>query len=98
MPSVRFHDTDAQGMVTAALVHDRPAATYALLADGTTVAIRPAAPADFDAVKEMHAAMSPDNSYLRFFNFSRLSAEREADRMCREAKPGRVALLALADG
>jgi acyl-CoA synthetase (NDP forming) len=46
----------------------------------------------------MHAAMSPDNSYLRFFNFSRLSAEQEAERMCRECKPGRMALLALADG
>jgi len=72
--------------------------TYALLADGTTVEIRPATPGDYDAVKAMHAAMSPDNSYLRFFNFSRLSAEREAERMCRECKPGRMALLALADG
>jgi acyl-CoA synthetase (NDP forming)/GNAT superfamily N-acetyltransferase len=72
--------------------------TYALLADGTTVEIRPATPGDYDAVKAMHAAMSPDNSYLRFFNFSQLSAEREADRMCREAKPGRMALLALAGG
>ena len=102
MPSVRSHDRDGQGIVTAALLRghltDRPADTYALLADGTTVEIRPAAPADFDAVKEMHVAMSPDNSYLRFFNFSRLSAEREAERMCREVKPGRVALLALADG
>jgi acyl-CoA synthetase (NDP forming)/GNAT superfamily N-acetyltransferase len=107
MSSVRSHDRDGQGMVTAALLRehltDRPADTYALLADGTIVEIRPAAPADFDAVKEMHAAMSPDNSYLRFFNFSRLSAEREAERLClggtdREVKPGRVALLALAGG
>ena len=45
---------------------------YALLADGTTVEIRPAVPDDFDAVKAMHEAMSPDNSYLRFFNISRL--------------------------
>ena len=52
---------------------------YALLADGTTVEIRPATPADFDAVKAMHEAMSPDNIYLRFFSFSRLSAETEAD-------------------
>jgi hypothetical protein len=44
---------------------------YALLADGTTVEIRPAGPADFDAVKAMHEAMSPDNTYLRFFNLSR---------------------------
>src|SRR5580658_9453813 len=72
--------------------------TYALLADGTTVEIRPTTPEDYDAVKAMHAAMSPDNSYLRFFNFSRLSAEREAERMCRECKPGRMALLALANG
>ena len=31
---------------------------YALLADGTTVEIRPAGPADFDAVRAMHEAMS----------------------------------------
>jgi acyl-CoA synthetase (NDP forming)/GNAT superfamily N-acetyltransferase len=72
--------------------------TYALLADGTTVEIRPAMPADFDAVKAMHAAMSPDNIYLRFFSFSPLSAENEAERICRAGTPGRVALLALAAG
>jgi acyl-CoA synthetase (NDP forming)/GNAT superfamily N-acetyltransferase len=69
---------------------------YALLADGTTVEIRPAVPRDFDAVKAMHAAMSPQNSYLRFFNQSRLSAETEARRVCRDPAPGSVALLALA--
>ena len=72
--------------------------TYALLADGTTVEIRPAMPADFDAIKAMHAAMSPDNIYLRFFSFSPLSAEKEAERICRPGTPGRVALLALAAG
>ena len=71
---------------------------YALLADGTTVEIRPAVPDDFDAVKAMHEAMSPDNSYLRFFNISRLSAESEARRICRNPAPGSVALLAVADG
>jgi acyl-CoA synthetase (NDP forming)/GNAT superfamily N-acetyltransferase len=75
-----------------------PTAVYALLADGTTVEIRLAVPADFDAVKAMHEAMSPDNSYLRFFNMSRLSAEREAGRICRNPAPGSVALLAVADG
>ncbi len=39
---------------------------YALLADGSTVEIRPAGPADFDTVRNTHAAMSPDNLYLRF--------------------------------
>ena len=71
---------------------------YALLADGTTVEIRPAGPADFDAVRAMHGAMSPDNAYLRFFNLSRLAAETEAQRICRDSGPGRVALLALAAG
>jgi len=71
---------------------------YALLADGTTVEIRPAVPDDFDAVKAMHQAMSRDNSYLRFFNISRLSAEIEARRICRDPKPGSQALLAVADG
>jgi acyl-CoA synthetase (NDP forming)/GNAT superfamily N-acetyltransferase len=71
---------------------------YALLADGTTAEIRPADPADFDAVRAMHEAMSPDNTYLRFFNLSRMAAETEAQRICRDSEPGRVALLALAAG
>jgi len=79
------------------MVQERPP-VYALLADGTTVEIRPAVPADFDAVKAMHEAMSSDNSYLRFFNVSRLSAEREAGRICRNPAPGSAALLAVANG
>ena len=71
---------------------------YALLADGTTVEIRPAVPGDFDAVKAMHEAMSRDNSYMRFFNISRLSAEIEARRICGNPAPGSAALLALRDG
>ena len=71
---------------------------YALLADGSTVEIRPAGPADFDAVKAMHEAMSPDNAYMRFFNLSRLAADTEARRICREPRPGHMALLALSDG
>jgi acyl-CoA synthetase (NDP forming)/GNAT superfamily N-acetyltransferase len=71
---------------------------YALLADGTTVEIRPACPADFDAVKTMHEAMSPDNTYLRFFNLSRLAGETEARRICRESRSGHAALLALLAG
>ena len=71
---------------------------YALLADGTTVEIRPAGPADFAAVKAMHEAMSPENAYFRFFSLSRTAAETEARRICRKPGPGRAALLALADG
>ena len=42
--------------------------------------------------------MSPDNSYMRFFNLSRHAAETEARRICREPRPGHVALLALLAG
>ncbi len=72
-----------------------PAPAYALLADGSTVLIRPAGPADFEAVKAMHETMSPDNLYLRFFSIGALVAEREAGRVCREAEAGCAALLAL---
>ncbi len=71
---------------------------YALLTDGSTVEICPAGPADFDAVKAMHEAMSPGNAYMRFFNLSRLAAETEARRICREPRPGQVTLLALSAG
>ncbi len=68
---------------------------YALLTDGTTIEIRPARPDDFDAVRDMHAKMSPENLYLRFFSMSRVAAEREAQRICGEPAPGRAALLAV---
>src|SRR5271165_4068626 len=38
------------------------ASAYALLTDGTTIEIRPARPDDFDAVRDMHAKMSPEES------------------------------------
>jgi acyl-CoA synthetase (NDP forming)/GNAT superfamily N-acetyltransferase len=69
--------------------------TYALLTDGTTVLIRPARPGDAEAVQAMHAAMSPDNLYLRFFSLSPRNAEAEAVRVCREPGPDHAALLAL---
>ncbi|HZC63839.1 MAG TPA: GNAT family N-acetyltransferase [Streptosporangiaceae bacterium] len=70
---------------------------YALLADGTTAEIRPAAAGDFAAVREMHRAMSPDNLYLRFFSMSP-AADQEASRICRAPAADHAALLAwLAD-
>ena len=70
---------------------------YALLTDGSTVEIRPARPQDAEAVRAMHAAMSPDNIYLRFFSLSPSAAEQEAKRVCREPDPGHAALLAWQD-
>jgi hypothetical protein len=49
--------------------------TYALLTDGSTVEIRPAGPADAEAVRAMHAGMSSENLYLRFFSMSPHNAE-----------------------
>ena len=74
------------------------AATFALLIDGSTVEIRLATPQDTDAVREMHAALSAENAYLRFFSLSPLNAEREARRVCREPGADHVALLAWLGG
>ena len=71
---------------------------YALLTDGTTIEIRPARPDDFDAVRDMHAKMSSENLYLRFFGVSRSAAEGEARRVCREPAPDHGSLLALLEG
>ena len=71
---------------------------YALLSDGATIEIRAARPDDFDAVRDMHAKMSPDNLYLSFFSMSPVAAEREARRICREPGPDHAALLAVLDG
>ena len=75
-----------------------PRSVFALLADGTTAEIRPATPGDEAAVTAMHEAMSPENSYLRFFSFSRLSAEQEARRVCRAPAADHAALLATVAG
>jgi acyl-CoA synthetase (NDP forming)/GNAT superfamily N-acetyltransferase len=72
--------------------------TYALLTDGTTIEIRPARPTDFAVVRDMHAKISPDNLYLRFFSASPVVAEQEARRVCREPGPDHAALLAVLDG
>ena len=69
--------------------------SYALLADGTTMIIRPAGPGDYAAVKGLHEAMSSQSLYFRFFSMSRVAAEREARRVCREAGPDHGALLGL---
>ena len=67
---------------------------FALLTDGTTVEIRPAGPADHDAVRDMHAAMSPENLYLRVFGAARDAPGWIADRICREPSADHTGLLA----
>ncbi len=74
------------------------AGTYALLTDGSTVEIRPAAEQDAQAVRAMHAEMSPGNLYLRFFSLSQRSADREAQRVTRPPDAYHAALLAWLGG
>ena len=69
--------------------------SYALLADGSTIQIRQAGPADREAVQRLHEDMSPNNLYLRFFSMSKRAAEQEARRVCRPPGPDHAALLAL---
>ena len=73
------------------------AGMYALLTDGSTVEIRRARPQDAEAVRAMHAAMSLDNIYLRFFTTNPRMAGREAKRVCREPDSDHAALLAWQD-
>lgn len=75
-----------------------PDCAYALLSDGATIEICAAGPGDFAAVRDMHANMSLDHRYLRFFSMSPFAAEQEARRVCREHTPDRAALLAVLDG
>ncbi|HUN35873.1 MAG TPA: GNAT family N-acetyltransferase [Trebonia sp.] len=77
---------------------DPGGSVYALLADGTTVQIRAADTGDFDAIKAMHEAMSPANTYMRFFSMSRTAADREARRLTRAPARDHAALLALVGG
>ncbi len=72
--------------------------SFALLADGRTVRIRPATPADGDAVRAMHEQMSADNRYFRFFGLGQNVALAEAARVCRAADDDHAALLAWLDG
>ena len=76
----------------------REQGAYALLADGTTVHIRAARQEDYSAVRDMHANMSANNLYLRFFSASKLAPESEARRVCREPALDHAALLAVLDG
>lgn len=67
---------------------------HALLADGTTVCIRPVTPGDHDQLEGLYEEMSPENLRLRFFAASRRSAAMAADRACASSRPGYRALLA----
>ncbi|MFI9152588.1 GNAT family N-acetyltransferase [Streptomyces sp. NPDC053367] len=82
------------------MTHDLlgPRTAHALLADGTTVCIRPVEPGDHEQVQGLYEEMSPENLRLRFFAVSRRSAATAADRACAPPHPGHRALLAETHG
>ncbi|MFJ8625077.1 GNAT family N-acetyltransferase [Kitasatospora sp. NPDC093550] len=64
----------------------------ALLADGTTIELRPLGPDDHRAVLDLHAeGMSEESRRLRFFGVSRNAPAQTADRLC-APRPGLLAL------
>ncbi len=69
-----------------------PGADDALLADGTTVHIRPIGGQDRAAVLRLHENMSDENRRLRFFGVARGAPGQTADRLCGAARPGLLAL------
>ncbi|GHE45050.1 hypothetical protein GCM10017771_65420 [Streptomyces capitiformicae] len=77
--------------------HSEPM-VHALLADGTTVCIRPVAAGDHEQVQGLCEEMSPENLRLRFFAASQRSAALAADRACAPPCPGYRALLAEKQG
>ncbi|MBP2051400.1 acyl-CoA synthetase (NDP forming)/GNAT superfamily N-acetyltransferase [Streptomyces griseochromogenes] len=76
----------------------REVPVHALLADGTTVRIRQAGPADREEVERLYEEMSPQNLRLRFFCVSPASARLAAERVAGEDRPGYRALAAERDG
>ncbi|MFK0292723.1 GNAT family N-acetyltransferase [Streptomyces sp. NPDC090442] len=80
---------------TATAVRTVCATVCALLADGSTVRLRPADPADREQVLRLYGEMSADSLRNRFFMVSRRSGERAADRLCTRGGPGHRTLVAL---
>src|SRR3569833_4034956 len=69
-----------------------PDAVFALLIDGTQARLREVGPADREAVRQLHAGMSPENLYLRFFSLSRGIGGEVAGRICRRPGAGHAAM------
>ncbi|MFB7634290.1 GNAT family N-acetyltransferase [Streptomyces sp. NPDC056149] len=80
---------------TATAVRTGCATVCALLADGSTVQLRPADPTDREHVLRLYGEMSADSLRNRFFMVSRRSGERAADRLCTPGGPGHRTLVAL---
>ena len=67
----------------------------AVLSDGGTVRIRPISPADAPTLQAMHARLSPDTIYMRFFTMVRTLSDRELARLTNVDHVNRVAFVAV---
>ncbi|MFJ2866077.1 GNAT family N-acetyltransferase [Kitasatospora sp. NPDC087314] len=74
-------------------VHTPQTTAEALLADGTTVGIRPIGPDDRQAVLDLHNdGLSEESRRMRFFGVSRNAPGQAADRLCGAPRAGLLAL------
>ena len=67
-------------------------------ADGGLVRIRPAVPADVQALQDLHRGASDRSLYLRFFGAGRYATEKYAKRLVRPASADHQALTAWIGG
>ncbi len=66
-----------------------------VLRDGGTAHIRPMSPDDRDRLVRMHARLSDQTIYFRFFAFHRLLSDKEVERFTRVDHVDRIALIAV---
>ena len=70
-----------------------PEPVHALLADGTTVSVRPTTAHDLDGLIAMFSGMSAQSLRMRFFASGTAAGRSAAERLC-EPHPDRIALVA----
>src|SRR3954469_10901708 len=79
----------------AVTVTTEPCPDEALLADGTPVLVRPITPDDADALVALHARLSTDTIYRRYFGARPHLSPADVERFTRVDGRARFALVAL---
>ncbi|MHB1508144.1 MAG: bifunctional acetate--CoA ligase family protein/GNAT family N-acetyltransferase [Acidimicrobiales bacterium] len=69
-----------------------------LLADGRTASLRPITPGDSERIRALHARLSDEAVYFRFFTFHRTLSEAELEHFAGVDYLDRLALVAFVDG
>ncbi|QFG21271.1 bifunctional GNAT family N-acetyltransferase/acetate--CoA ligase family protein [Actinomadura sp. WMMB 499] len=85
-------------MTSRATGRGAPERVFALLSDGEQVEIRRITERDGEAVRALHAGLSDESLYRRFFALNRAMADRLARRLCRAPGPDHAALGAWSHG